>query len=244
MQSILNTLSDERIQDILTIMLLNPESEENFFKHPVRIEGHTLFPSPNYGSSIAPFFTVLALWVGALLSVSLLSVRSERAKQKELLRRGYLARLTFFLIIGWVQASLVIWGNYAFFGVHMLHPEMVWLSALLIITLFQVIAFSLVSLLGNAGKVLAILILLLQLSAGSGTFPVELTNDFFIAVHPFLPFTYAINLIREYSFGVIPGVALFQAFILVLMLVSVLLISLLILPRLAPIAYKVNARTE
>lgn len=63
MQSVLNTLSPERIQDILTLMLLNPESEENFFQHPVNIDMNTLFPSPNYGSSIAPFFTVLALWV-------------------------------------------------------------------------------------------------------------------------------------------------------------------------------------
>lgn len=62
---------------------------------------------------------------------------------------------------------------------------------------FQCIVYSLVFLLGNAGKVVAILFLLIQLSAASGTFPVELTNSFFIHVHPYLPFTYAINAMRE-----------------------------------------------
>lgn len=146
--------------------------------------------------------------------------------------------------MGCIQASIIIAGNHFFFHVHMTDPMMVWISSLLIISLFQVIVFSLVSLLGNAGKVVAILVLLLQLSAGSGTFPVELTNDFFMAVHPFLPFTYAINLLREYSFGMIAGVVLFQVFILLLMMALTLLVSLVLIPRLSRMAQKMDARTE
>ncbi len=83
MQEILAKTDSKQLATILEIMLLNPESEKNFFKNPVEIETISLFSSPNYGSAIAPFFTTLALWTGALLSTSMLSVRSLKAQKEK-----------------------------------------------------------------------------------------------------------------------------------------------------------------
>ena len=35
---------------------------------------HRVFPIANYGTAMTPFYTVLSIWVGCLLLISLLSV--------------------------------------------------------------------------------------------------------------------------------------------------------------------------
>lgn len=63
MQEFSNKISDSRIDALLRILLLNPNKERDFFEHPIEIKSTHLFPIPNYGSAISPFFTVLSLWV-------------------------------------------------------------------------------------------------------------------------------------------------------------------------------------
>lgn len=244
LQKISNSISDERIEELLGIMLLDPENEKNFFRHPVEIISESLFSSPNYGSSIAPFFTVLALWVGALLATSMLSVRSTEAENQQKIRAGFVARMMVFVTIGLGQATAIVLGNIFVFHVYIVHPIVLFFTALLIITFFHIFIFSLVYLIGNAGKVLAILILLLQLSAGSGTFPVELTNDFFVKVHPFIPFTYAINAMREASLGMVESIFYYNIFILILMMLIVFFVAFLLAPKLSRVAIKSDNRTK
>ena len=111
MKFISQKLHDNRIDSLLEIMLLNPDDEKNFFRNPVKIVTESWFASPNYGSAIAPFFVVLALWTGALLSSSMLSVFSQKAEQEKNVRAGYLGRLLLFLCIGVVQAIIIVMGN-------------------------------------------------------------------------------------------------------------------------------------
>ena len=92
----------------------------------------------------------------------------------------------------------------------MVHPWALLFASILIVIVFHILVYSLVFLFGKIGNVLAIIILLVQLSAGSGTFPVELTNEIFIKIHPYIPFTYAINLLREVSLGVVPNILYFN----------------------------------
>lgn len=242
--NVLNNISDERLNEILRIMLLNPDSEENFFKYPIKVKTETLFPSPNYGSSIAPFFTTLALWVWALLSVSMLSVYNKRALKEENYRNWYVWRLMLFLSIWILQAYVVVLWNIIFFKIHVVHSFLLLFSAIFIIILFQIFVFSLVFLFWNAWKVLAILILLLQLSAWSWTFPVELTNNFFVKVHPYLPFTYAIDLLREASFWIVETVLWKNIKILFSMIIIIFSISFILAPYLSKIFIKMDARTK
>lgn len=243
-QKIFGKMNDERIASLLEIMLLNPDDEKNFFRHPVQIKTTSLFSSPNYWSAIAPFFTVLALWTWALLASSILSVRSWRAIKEKYIRHWYISRLLFFLIIGFFQALIVTFGNVYMLGIYVAHPWLLFLANILIISLFHIIIFSVVFLFGKIGNVIAILLLLIQLSAWSGTFPVELTNDIFIKIHPYIPFTYAIDLLREVSLGLVEVVFWKNVFILIFMLVWFLIIWLLLSPKLSPFAIKFNKRTE
>jgi putative membrane protein len=67
----------------------------------------------------------------------------------------------------------------------------------------MIIVYSLVSTLGNAGKSLSIIILVLQITATGGTFPVQILPPFFQSIHPYLPLTYAIGALREVIGGVL-----------------------------------------
>lgn len=59
------------------------------------------------------------------------------------------------------------------------------------------IVYTLVSLFNNVGKGIAIILLVLQISGAGGNFPIQVSPPFFQAIYPFLPFTYAVSLIRE-----------------------------------------------
>lgn len=237
-------MSDERINEILEIMLLNPENEQNFFKYPVKITTKSLFPSPNYGSSISPFFTVLALWVWALLSVSMLSVYSSNSVKDKKYRLWYVNRLLFFITIWIFQAIIIVLGNIFFFHVHITNPFVFLFSSIFIIILFQTFVFSLVYIFWNAGKVFVILILLLQLSAWWWTFPVELTNSFFVKVHPYLPFTYAIDLLREASFWIVEEILWKNIISLFVMFLIIFFTALFLSKYLTKIFIKMDKRTE
>ncbi len=147
MQKFSDKVSDSRIDAILRILLLNPNKERDFFEHPIEIKSTHLFPIPNYGSAISPFFTVLSLWVGGLLAVSLLSVRPSIAVQRKSHRKGYLVRLFLFVLLGIIQASIVSIGNIHLLKVSVAEPQAFVLLCICVAIVFQIIIFSIVYLL-------------------------------------------------------------------------------------------------
>ncbi len=147
MQRFSNKISDSRIDALLRILLLNPNKERDFFEHPIEIQSTHLFPIPNYGSAISPFFTVLSLWVGGLLAVSLLSVRPNIAVQRKSHRKGYLTRLFLFVVLGIIQASIVSIGNIYLLKVSVAEAKTFVLLCISVAIVFQIIIFSIVYLL-------------------------------------------------------------------------------------------------
>ncbi len=77
----LKTLDDdEKLNEIIKLMKSNAKIESDFISNPVEIKENRIYPIPNYGSAMAPFFTTLSLWVGALILVSILSVEVKDIK--------------------------------------------------------------------------------------------------------------------------------------------------------------------
>ena len=70
---------------------------------------------------------------------------------------------------------------------------------------FLAMAFLLLRAFGEAGKLFAVLLLTLQLAAGGGVLPIELSGDFFQTVHDWLPFTWVIKSLRASLFGAFDG---------------------------------------
>ncbi|WP_202409790.1 YhgE/Pip domain-containing protein [Halobacillus litoralis] len=192
------------INEIIELLKNDPSAEENFFEEPVTLSKNALFPIENYGTGMTPFYTVLSLWVGALLLVSLLSTDPVNLQEYRSYEQ-YFGKLATFVSIGFLQTLVVTLGNVFLLDIGVAEVVPFVLFGLLISFVFMTLVFTLVSVLGDVGKAGAIVMLVLQIAGSGGTYPVDLLPEFFQTIHPFLPFSYAIDLMREAVGGIVPA---------------------------------------
>ena len=67
----------------------------------------------------------------------------------------------------------------------------------------MILVYSIISALGQVGKGIGVVLLVLQISGTGGIYPIEIMHHFFQTLYPYLPMTYAITLIREAQLGVV-----------------------------------------
>ncbi|MDM5460662.1 YhgE/Pip domain-containing protein [Bacillus cereus] len=220
--------SEEDIKDIIRLLKNDVEKQSDYFANPVNLKENKLFAMPNYGSAMSPFYTVLALWVGALLMVSLLTVEVHEEGANYKSHEIYFGRLLTFLTIGLSQAFIVSMGDIFLLGTYVVDKFWFVLFSLFIGGVFVCIVYSLVSIFGNVGKSMAIILLVLQVAGSGGTFPIQMTPPFFQALYPFLPFTYAISAIRETVGGMLWDIVtrdllVLSAFVVIMVVAALLL---------------------
>ncbi|MCW6063596.1 YhgE/Pip domain-containing protein [Clostridium sporogenes] len=234
----LKTLDDDkRLNEIIKLMKNNAKIESDFISNPVEIKENRIYPIPNYGSAMAPFFTTLSLWVGALILVSILSVDVKDIKgvKKLKVHEKYFGRYFTFMTIGIFQALIVTLGDIYLLKVYVSNKPIFILFSIFISIIFSMIIYTLVSLFGNVGKALGVILLVLQISASGGTFPIEVTPGFFQRINPLLPFTYAVSGMREAVGGVIEGILLRDIVILLIYFTLSILLALLLKKKLEKI---------
>lgn len=212
------------LQKLIDLLQLNFQKESQFFAEPVVLKEQDLFPIPNYGSAMSPFFTTLSLWVGGLLLVSLLTVDVDHphpGENRTPLRsyQIYFGRYLTFATLAVLQSLFVTTGDLLLLRTYAADPFWFVLFGAILSLVFMLMIYTLVSVFGNVGKAMAIVLLVLQLAGSGGTFPIQVTPPFFQAIYPFLPFTYAIRIMREAVGGILwdvvarslPLLALFAA---------------------------------
>ena len=191
----------------------NPEALAAAIAAPVGVETIRVYPVANFGSQMAPMYTILALWVGSvLMAVSIRSdvsddnvadglaeddpLRATLTASPIRLPAGYLGRYLIFGTIALAQATLLGLGDLYFLKVQHNHPlefmGTLWLTAVV----FSFLLYTLIATFGNAGKALGVLLLVLQISGAGGAFPLAILPPFFSSVSPFLPATHAITALR------------------------------------------------
>ncbi|MDC2865313.1 YhgE/Pip domain-containing protein [Bacillus sp. BP-3] len=218
--------SQEDLKDIIRLLKHDVEKQSDYFASPVNLKENKLYPIPNYGSAMSPFYTVLALWVGALLMVSLLTVEVHEEDAEYKSYQIYFGRFLTFLTVGLAQAFIVAMGDMFILGTYVVDKFWFVLFSMLIAGVFVCIVYSLVSVFGNIGKSMAIVLLVLQVAGSGGTFPIQMTPKFFQALYPFLPFTYAIRIIRETVGGMLWGIVWKDLLVLCIWVVVMLIIAL------------------
>lgn len=171
----------------------------DFIKNPVEIKEEKLYKMANYGSSMAPFYSVLAAWVGVIILSTILS--TEPSKQYRSIDR-YLGRLSFFLILSLIQSVIISTGDLLLLGVTAKEPILFILILMLCSIAFCILIFTLVSCFKTLGKGIAMFLLVIQIGGSGGTFPVQMTPTFFRTINSVIPFTYGINACREAIGGV------------------------------------------
>ncbi|CAI8720688.1 YhgE/Pip domain-containing protein [Bacillus cereus VDM021] len=220
--------SEEDIKDVIKLLKNDVEQQSDYFANPVNLKENKLFAMPNYGSGMSPFYTVLALWVGALLMVSLLTVEVHEPEANYKSHEIYFGRFLTFLTIGLAQAFIVSMGDIFLLGTYVVDKFWFVLFSLFIGGVFVCIVYSLVSVFGNIGKSMAIILLVLQVAGSGGTFPIQMLPKFFQLIYPFLPFTYAISVIRETVGGMLWDIVIRDLLVLSVFVVIMLVLALVL----------------
>lgn len=189
------------MKKIEKILSNSTDDISSFIASPLHIERHAVYPVENYGSALTPFYGSLAIWVGALLLVALMSVSLEESRRKELANlkeyQIYLGRYCLFGIISLLQTLLVCFGNLWYLHIQCKNPLLFILAAVVTSIVFSCIMYTLVAAFGNIGKAIAVIILIIQVAGTGGIFPIEATPHFFKVCYPLMPFKYSMTAMRE-----------------------------------------------
>lgn len=176
-------------------------SISSFLAAPVSLKTHKVYEIANYGSSMAPFYSVLSIWIGGIVLVAMLKVNvSEKCTEgleNVKLYQVYFGRFITFLIVGLFQSTLIALGDLLYLGIQCEHPFLFLLACWFSSIVFVNIIYTLTVSLGDIGKAFSVILLVVQVAGTGGTFPIEVAPKFFQAVYPLLPFTHSMAALRE-----------------------------------------------
>lgn len=194
------------LSEIRAIIGPNPDVLAKAMATPVQLKTIPVYPVANFGTQMAPFYTVLGLWVGALLLSVLIRVDAERsalAVERPLSRtQEYFGRFAFFAVLAVLQSTLLYVGLIGFVGVRPAYPLLLILAGWVMSLVFSLITYTLVLSFGEAGKALAVFLLVIQISAGGGAYPIAVLPEWFQGISPFLPVTHATDAVRSALAGI------------------------------------------
>lgn len=169
-----------------------------YSKMPIKAETKEVNKVSSYGTAFSPLFISIALWVGSLMlfmvlyfdkekRFGLLGIDSKKRVKRTLAYHGLASASG--LILGILLQLLL--------DFNITNVLLYYVSIILIANCFLAIVEFLIETFGDIGKFIALIILVLQLAAAGGTFPIETVTKGFRWLHPLLPMTYTINLLKE-----------------------------------------------
>ncbi|GAB3188078.1 YhgE/Pip domain-containing protein [Nesterenkonia suensis] len=185
----------------------NPDEDERqeiseVIGNPLKVNQTAQAEAGNYGAGMAPFFLALSLWIGALVMLQVLRPTSPRVLASNAPSASIaLGSWIPFLLLSLTQSLLLYTAVVLGLGLTPAHP---WLALALLFAAsmaFSALVQGVVALLGNPGKMLMILVLVLQLVASGGTFPPQTLPEPLQALHPVLPMSYVVDGLRHVIYG-------------------------------------------
>ncbi|MGO4785778.1 YhgE/Pip family protein [Cryobacterium sp. W22_MBD10_FK3] len=183
--------------------------------------------SGSFGEGFAPFFLALATFVGALITWLILRALPTRALASA--ASGLRATMTGFLpamAIGLSQVVIMV--LVLVYGIGLTPAHWLGMSAFIYLTTLAFLALQqmFIILFGTAaGRVVSLVLLMLQLSSSGGTYPVETTPEFFQILHPWMPASYVVTGLRQLITGGIDSRLWLSVLVLVGILVGSIAVS-------------------
>lgn len=199
---------------------------------PVSVEHERVNAVGAYGEGLAPYFMALALWIGGIVTFLVLRPLSPRGVASSAAPwRVALAGAIPGVLFGLLQAALLLIALIALVGLGTPHLGALIAFAALIAVVFTLIHQSLVALFGPAGRLLALVLLMVQLASAGGTYPVQTAPEFFQAISPYLPMTYAVSGLRHLIAGGAVGTVWTDTGLLILFGIGFALLSVAAVAR-------------
>ena len=210
----------------------DPDAIASFLSSPVQLDETKIYPIENYGTAMAPFYSTLAIWVGAVVMAAMLKVNVAESTKRRLFHpkehQLYIGRLLLFVGIGLIQSGLICLGDLYFLGIQCKHPFLFivtgWFTSFVYVNLIYALTVSF----GDIGKAVAVVLMVMQVAGSGGTFPIQCAPKFFRVVYPLLPFTHSMNAMREciagfYGTTYIKELCMLGAFLIPSLLLGLLL---------------------
>ena len=198
----------------------------DYFLSPVELERNELFSVNSYGSDVSPFYLVLSMWVGAVITCVMMNPGTSQGTKYSPFEM-YFGKLLTYIIMSILQACVTIIGCYLL-GIQILNPILFIASCILVSMIFMILIYSIISAIGTVGKAIGVVLLVLQISATGGIYPIQIMHPFFRALYPYMPMTYGITLVREAQLGTvwsnyIPALAILLAIGFVTIIAAVII---------------------
>lgn len=195
-----NNINDETLDELVSLMKKDPDTMASFMSAPINVKEEKIYDTDIFGVALTPFYTVLGIWVGALLMTSMLSTEvkdfNDGSEEPSVTERHF-GRLLLFICISLVQTFIATFGDIILLGVKPESLGLMFAFAFISSITFVMITYTLASLLGNVGKAIAVVIMVFQIAGSGGIYPIQTNPEIFGVLQPLWPFTYAINGLRE-----------------------------------------------
>lgn len=189
---------DEKLDLLIELLGGDPEAYAKFFSSLVEVEVEEVYSVASYGAAMAPFYSVLAIWVGGVILVSILKTHIDRKKYPAATEaQAFFGRFILFFLIGQAQAAVIVAGDIFLLHCEPVHPWLMWFSAAVTSFVFVMLIYALTLSFGDIGKAIVVVVMVLQIAGSSGSYPIEILPPIFGKIFRFFPFPYAINAMRE-----------------------------------------------
>ena len=189
---------DDRTDLLLDLLGGDSDLYGRFFSSLADVETEEIYSVASYGAAMAPFYSVLAIWVGGVILVSILKTDVDRKKFPGLSEaQYYFGRFILFFLIGQIQAAVIVAGDIFLLDCQPVHPWRMWLAAAVASLVFVMLIYSLTLSFGDVGKAIVVVVMVVQIAGSSGSYPIEILPEIFSKIYRFFPFPYAINAMRE-----------------------------------------------
>ncbi|MBR0397408.1 MAG: YhgE/Pip domain-containing protein [Eubacterium sp.] len=191
--------SSEAYNEFRNLMDDDAISLADFVSSPVMLDEKVLYEIPNFGSQMAPFYTILSIWAGSLFLIALLKVKVIEDEENRGMKawQKFFGRYLIFFVIGQIQALLICLGDLFFLRIYCVSPWLFILTGMIASFVFTMLMYSLTVAFRAIGQAIVVVILVIQVAGSGGTFPIEMLPWAYQAVYRFLPFNYGINAMRE-----------------------------------------------
>ncbi len=218
---------EEYIQTLIEILGGSPVVYGEYFAKVVQTTVTPVYPIANYGSAMAPFYTILSIWVGGVMLGAIFKPHARRdglidPKPHEL----YFGRYLLFFVLSQIQTVVILLGDLFILKIQCLHPGLLFVCGAVTSFTFSLLIYSLAVSFGDVGKAIVVVVMVLQIAGSSGTFPIELLPEIFRKIYRFFPFPYAIDAMRECICGVYGSTFIVKLGQLLIFAVVALLIGL------------------
>ena len=176
----------------------DPEGLADYLSDPVAMETVPVYEITSYGSSMAPYYIMLALFVGSLLTATMLHVNAPMPGLSRLRPwQRFFGRYQLFFLIGMIQALVTGLGCIYYIGIQCPYPGLFLLACCVCSLNFTMMNYALVYALDNIGMAASVIIMVIQVAGSGGVYPIDVLPGIFQTLYKFMPFHYGMDMLRE-----------------------------------------------